>query len=305
MTSIDLKGKTLLITGASSGIGETLARELAKKGLNVVLTGRRRERLDQIVKDITSEGGSALAVTMDVTKQEDIDRGFKEAEEKFGPVHFTIANAGGTPPGDGILSADHFTPFNGEPLTLAINDFLMSLNYRAVIATVQQGYESAKKNHGGVIILVSSIAATFPIGNEYATKGILGYGPAKAAVDTFVRLSAKEFSKEGIRIYAIAPAWVRTEGIEILGNAINATPETLALSNPIFPGKPSNPLDLVPVVSCLLDGSTLYQPGTSIICDNNVTYHGKEHYKSIYEEKWEIPKEALRDYQGKPLNSNN
>jgi len=82
----DLTGKTALITGASSGLGEHFARVLAAAGARVVVAARRAERLARLVKDLQDQGYEALAVTMDVTDADSVDAGFVEAEAQFGTV---------------------------------------------------------------------------------------------------------------------------------------------------------------------------------------------------------------------------
>ena len=90
----NIEGKVVVITGASGGLGESTARHLAGLGATVVLGARRKGRLDAIVKDITAKGGKALAVTVDVTKREQVDALIQAALKAYGKVDVLVNNAG-------------------------------------------------------------------------------------------------------------------------------------------------------------------------------------------------------------------
>ena len=92
--STNIEGKVVVITRASSGLGESTARHLAELGATVVLGARRKDRLDAIVKDITANGGKALAVTVDVTKREQVDALIQAALKAYGKVDALVNNAG-------------------------------------------------------------------------------------------------------------------------------------------------------------------------------------------------------------------
>ena len=89
-----IQGKVVVITGASSGLGESTARHLGKLGATVILGARRKDRLDAIVKDIEAKGGKALAVTADVTKRSDVESLVKKAVDTFGKIDVLVNNAG-------------------------------------------------------------------------------------------------------------------------------------------------------------------------------------------------------------------
>jgi NADP-dependent 3-hydroxy acid dehydrogenase YdfG len=90
----NITGKVIVITGASSGMGEATARDLAAKGAKIALGARRAERLDAIVRDITEAGGQAIAVTTDVTKLDDVRKLVDTAKETYGRVDVIFNNAG-------------------------------------------------------------------------------------------------------------------------------------------------------------------------------------------------------------------
>jgi NADP-dependent 3-hydroxy acid dehydrogenase YdfG len=90
----NIAGKVVVITGASSGLGESAARHLAKLGATVVLGARRKDRLDTIVKDIQAEGGKALAVTVDVTKRAEVEGLVQKTIDAYGKIDVLVNNAG-------------------------------------------------------------------------------------------------------------------------------------------------------------------------------------------------------------------
>jgi len=291
-SSETLAGKTVMVTGASSGIGEALAREFAAKGYNVILAARRAEKLQKIVAEITSTGGSAIAVSMDVTSKSDVERGFKEAEEKFGPIHFTVANAGGGPETDKDLLTEEGIQVIQEH---------MEVNYFGAIYTVQQGILSARKCKGGAIIVISSPAASNQSGSVPTNPFWIGYSSSKAAVDAFVRVSAPGYLKENIRIYAVSPIVFDSELSRRAANHMNVDLEQFSLRKPLFPGIPGNARDLAPVMLSIFDNTTLYKPGDVIVCENQVTFSGHENYRQTYSGVPRfISRDLAKDFQGKP-----
>src|SRR5262245_21509820 len=92
--AVNIEGKIVVITGASSGLGESTARFLAASGAKVVLGARRKDRIDALVKDITAKGGSALGFKTDVTKRGDVEALVKGAMDKYGRVDVIVNNSG-------------------------------------------------------------------------------------------------------------------------------------------------------------------------------------------------------------------
>ena len=149
---ISLKGRTVLVTGASSGIGAHFAVVAAAAGAKVVLGARRTDRLDAIVIDIKDKGGEAIAVQMDVTDQASTIAAFDAAQSTFGQVDSVIANAGMSIESPFLEhSADEF-------------DALMAVNLKGVFLTVREGAKrmmaagSQTREHGRIVI-ISSITA--------------------------------------------------------------------------------------------------------------------------------------------------
>jgi NAD(P)-dependent dehydrogenase (short-subunit alcohol dehydrogenase family) len=198
MMELSLKGRTLLITGASSGIGAHFAVVAAAAGAKVVLGARRTDRLDLIVADIKARGGEAIAVAMDVADKASTIAAFDAAEKAFGPVDSVIANAG--------TSLE--TPF----LEQSPDDFdqLMAVNLRGVFLTVQEAGKrmmaagSRTREHGRIVI-ISSITA------QMQEPGLALYSASKAAVLHMGKVLAREWARKGINVNSVLPGYIVTE----------------------------------------------------------------------------------------------
>lgn len=168
-----LDGRVVMITGASSGLGERFAEVAAANGARVVLVGRRAERLAALEKKIERSGGSALAVPADVTDSKAMASAFDAAESAFGVVDVFVANAG--------------TPSWGRPLEVTQESWrrVMETNLDAVFWWSQ---EAARRlvaaGKGGSIITISSIAGLVVPG------ALTAYGISKAAVISATKLLA-------------------------------------------------------------------------------------------------------------------
>ncbi len=191
--SVDLSGRSALITGASSGLGARFGRRLAENGARVALGARRIDRLETLSAEI---GDKAHAITMDVGREADIIAGFDAAEKAFGgPIDTVIANAGID--GAGMI-AD--MPEDEIERTLAIN-------LKGAILTAREGAKRmmAAGVTKGRIVMVASIT-----GFE-ASPGLVAYAASKAGVIQATRSMAREWTRKGICINAISPGYIRTE----------------------------------------------------------------------------------------------
>ncbi|EPR70278.1 short-chain dehydrogenase/reductase family prote in [Winogradskyella psychrotolerans RS-3] len=191
---MDLKNKAIIITGASSGIGEATAKKLAKDGAQVVLMARRKDKLEDLKQAIEKEGGTALVVTGDVTKKKDFDHVVSKTIENYGKVDALINNAGLMP-----LS---FV----EKLKTEEWDTMVDVNIKGVFNGVAAVLPKMKENKGGHIINISSMAA-----HRYFPGGAV-YCATKAAVKMFSEGLRQELApKYGINVTSIEPGAVATE----------------------------------------------------------------------------------------------
>lgn len=195
MTRLD--GRTLLITGASSGIGAQFAKTAAAAGARVVAAARRTGHLDSLVGEIAAAGGEAIAVAMDVADKGSTRAALDAAEAAFGPVDSVVANAG--------MSLD--TPFlEHSPDAF---DALMAVNLKGVFLTVQEAARrmmaagSRERQHGRIVI-VSSITA------QTVEPGLAAYSASKAAVLQMGKVLAREWANRGINVNSVLPGYIVT-----------------------------------------------------------------------------------------------
>jgi short-subunit dehydrogenase len=185
-------GKVALITGASSGIGEALARELAGQGAAVALVARRVERLQALAADIASRGGRAVAIAGDVAADGDMERAVATAVDHFGGLDVVVANAG-----FGVA---------GRLEKLTIEDYRRQLetNVFGVLRTVFASLPELKRRRG-TLALVGSVAGFLP------GPGTSAYALSKAAVHSLAKSLRGELGAHGIGVVLISPGFVASE----------------------------------------------------------------------------------------------
>jgi NAD(P)-dependent dehydrogenase (short-subunit alcohol dehydrogenase family) len=194
----DLSGRTVLVTGASSGIGAHCARTLAQAGARVALGARRLDQLDRVRGEIAAHGGEAIAIRMDVTDEASTIAAYDAAEQAFGPVDTVIANAGMSVPGSAL------------GLDMAGFDQMVAVNLRGVFLTVREGARrmvaagSAERGDGRIVI-VSSITA------QQISPGMAVYSATKAGVTQMGRVLARDWAGKGINVNILAPGYIATD----------------------------------------------------------------------------------------------
>jgi 3-oxoacyl-[acyl-carrier protein] reductase len=194
-----LAGQVAVVTGASKGIGASIAQHLANAGASVVVNySSSREGADKVVADITQAGGKAIAVQANVAKRADIVRLFDETIKAFGKVDILVNNAG----------VYEFLPL--ENITEEHFHKQFDLNVLGLLLTTQEAVKHIGPA-GGSIINISSVVSTL------GSPGGSVYSATKGAVDAATRALAKELGPRKIRVNGIRPGLVNTEGTSSLG----------------------------------------------------------------------------------------
>src|SRR5690554_979241 len=191
--------KTMIITGASRGIGAATAKLAAENGFAVVVNYLRNKlAAEDVVSEIESRGGQAVAVQGDISREENIFRLFEETDRHFGRLDALINNAG-------ILERQ----MRVEDMDLARLSRVFATNITGQILCAREAIKRMSTKHGGqggTIVNVSSLAARTGAPHEY-----IDYAASKGAMDAFTLGLAKEVAEEGIRVNAVRPAFIYTD----------------------------------------------------------------------------------------------
>lgn len=195
-TDATFSGRTAIVTGGGSGIGFTVARAFARAGANVVIAGRTRDTLDHAAALIAETGAQALAVPADVARASDCQKIVAAAVDRFGAADVLVNNAA------------HFALV---PLLDADEEAaarFLSVNVAGPLHCARAfAADAIAKGRGGALVNVSSIAGARP------APGCGLYSASKAALDMLTRSMALEWGPKGIRVNAVAPGHVATEGV--------------------------------------------------------------------------------------------
>jgi len=189
----NITGKVIVITGASSGMGEATARDLAAKGAKVVLGARRADRLDTIVRDITGAGGQATAIATDVTQLEQVQRLVDTANQTYGRVDVIFNNAGLMP----------LSPL--DSLRIDEWDRMIDVNMKGTLYGIAAALPYMKAQKSGHVINVSSV-----YGHKVVATGAV-YCATKHAVRAISEGLRQEVKDYNIRVTTISPGAVKTE----------------------------------------------------------------------------------------------
>ena len=192
-----LKDKVAVVTGASSGIGASLAIALAKEGATVVLAARRKQKLEKVAADVVRVGGKALAVKCDVTVKEDAEELIDETIEHFGRLDILINNAG-----RGHLSSI-------EDTTDTMIESMFAVNAYSLWYTTRPALPYMRKQRSGHIINIASMAGK--LGYPYNS----AYVAAKHACVGFTYALRLELAETGIHASVVCPAGVLTDWAEV------------------------------------------------------------------------------------------
>jgi 3-oxoacyl-[acyl-carrier protein] reductase len=245
-----LEGKVAIVTGASKGIGASIAKHLGDEGAAVVVNyASSKQGADRVVAEITGRGGRAVAVQGDMSNHADIKRLFAEAKTAFGRLDVLVNNAG----------IYEFAPL--EEVTPEHFHRQFNLNVLGLILASQEAVELFGPD-GGSIINISSVVATS------APAAASVYSATKAAVDAVTRSLVKELGPRNIRINSINPGMVETEGTASAGITGDESDFRKRFESQAPLGRIGRPEDIAPAAvflasseSAWITGETFYIAG--------------------------------------------
>ena len=195
----ELAGTVALVTGASSGIGEATALDLANRGATVVICARRKDRLDELAGRITGSGGQALALESDVTDEAQARAAVASAVERFGRLDTVIANAGVM-----LLGPIETAPIEEWQRMVELNVLGLMYTVHASLPHLLRAADSEPRNVSD-LVLISSVAG------RVARPGSGAYNASKHAVGAFAESLRQEVTQRHVRVSLVEPGAVATE----------------------------------------------------------------------------------------------
>jgi 3-oxoacyl-[acyl-carrier protein] reductase len=239
-----LAGKVAVVTGASKGIGASIALHLAAQGAAVVVNySSSKDGADRVVSEIKGNGGKALAVQADLANEPDVRRLFAETKKAFGRLDVLVNNAG----------VYEFLPL--EQVTAAHYRRLFDLNVLGLVLATQEAVKLIGPD-GGSIINISSVAA------EAAPPAASVYSGTKGAVDSITKSLAKELGPKKIRVNSVNPGITATEGVRAGGFTGGEFEKQMVAQTPL--GRIGQPADIAPAVVFLASDDARWITGETL-----------------------------------------
>jgi 3-oxoacyl-[acyl-carrier protein] reductase len=240
-----LAGKVAVVTGASKGIGAGIAKQLAADGASVVVNySSSKSGADQVVDEITKQGGKAVAVQGNVSKKADIDKLFAETKKTFGQLDILVNNAG----------VYEFGPL--EQITPEHFHKQFDLNVLGLLLTTQEALKYFGAS-GGSVVNISSVVST------KAIPGASVYSATKGAVDSITRSLAHELGARKIRVNAVNPGMVETEGVKSAGMSEGDFRKQIESQTPV--GRIGQPQDIATMAAFLASPDAAWITGETYV----------------------------------------
>jgi len=240
-----LEGKTILVTGASSGIGRSTAVECSKLGASLVITGRNQERLNETLSQLKGEGH--LSIATDLVDDDQMDALVEQLPELQGLVN----NAG--------ITETMLTQFIKRENV----EKVLSINTIAPILLTQKILKSKKIKRGGSIVFTCSVSGTC-----VCVGGNVLYSTSKGAINGFVKNAALDLASKGIRVNEVCPGMINTH----IMDAGKISEEELAIEASKYPMKRfGNPEEVAYGIIYLLSDASSFVTGTGIVIDGGFT----------------------------------
>lgn len=210
----DFDGKVAFVTGAASGIGAAVARQLAQRGAKVVVADLKLEAGQKIVDEIVAAGGTAVAVAVDVGRAEQVEQAVKFTVDTYGALHLAVNNAG---IGGAAKPTAHYTVEEWRKV--------VSIDLDSVFYSTKYEIPAMLKSGGGAIVNMASILGT----NGFASAP--AYVSSKHGVVGLTKATAIDYAKQGIRVNAVGPGFIETPLLN--GNSADNTFDALRALHPM------------------------------------------------------------------------
>jgi len=246
-------GKVAIVTGANVGIGAAVAKVLAEEGAAVVITGRRKDLLDQVVLDIQSKKGRALAVAGSVTDESHVRSVVDQCVRTFGALHILVNNAGIGAFGKLLHEIDDATWHE-----------MLDVNLTGVFRMTRAAVPVMLKHGGGSVINMSSV------GGVIGFSGSAAYGTSKGGLELFTKCVAMDYAQDGIRCNSVCPGLIDTPMAAPLLNNPDMKAEVLA-AYPIR--RVGTPEEVAKMVLYLASDDASWVTGSSFMIDGGLTAH--------------------------------
>lgn len=250
-----LEGKVVILTGASSGIGEATALRLAEEGAKLAVIARRYQRLEKLAEKAKGMEGEIYPLAGDMVKDEDIKKAVKTAVEKYGRLDVVVNNAGIL---DGFLSADNMEDH--------VWDQVMAVNVTGPMKLIREAMPYMKDQESGNIINISSV------GGLFGAKGGLGYVASKHAIIGMTKHIAAIFGDKGIRCNVIAPGSIETEIGQTVSEPNMMVLDKVMKTAGVYPvvGEPN---DIANLILFLASDESKFINGATIVSDGGWTVY--------------------------------
>ncbi len=247
-----LEGKTIVVTGGNSGIGEQICLAAAAEGANIVIDYvAHPEETESLIDRIEHAGGHAVGIDADITRADDLHRMVQKAVDAFGSLDVLVNNAG-------IEDRKSLLEETEDGY-----DEVMAVNMKsAFFGTQAAAKQFIAQGHGGLVLNISSVHEDWPM------PGNLAYCVAKGGMRMLARSGGVELGPHGVRIVNIAPGAVDTP----INTATTSDPDKLRKLDDAIPlGRPAKPHEIAEVVVFLASGKAAYMTSTTVTIDGGIS----------------------------------